>query len=427
MQLTKGKFCYFSVCLLTMYFCTKMLWDKYSFDLTEYLSFLLILIGLSFFIKKIERDLLPSVLVFLAFSIYILMNGLILTDITHLIRGVYEYIFYGLIFFSLLGYFFYLSEQQINKVMLGLGYVGIVLAVLTFIEFIRGKAFLEGTGTYAYGTIISGNFVFRAKVFTRSYLSHGMIMAILAIDALYLKKITGKAIWNVTFVMCMTAILCTSSRGPLMAGGIGSLLFAINMKDLKKINFKVFIKIVLIVVLLIAVSYLILFSDVTVGNETIMYFLTRIRKAFDWSHDAGNVGRLQRWSKYFNYYLSHNIFMGCGVSNTGSSGVTTIMGTTESGVLKRIIELGIVGTVLYYGWLGKTISVSLKKYPVEKENLVLLRKLAFAEVLSILVDDCILQVTEEIMITFYLYFFVALLYFTHYLLKQDNLERVQSG
>lgn len=428
-MLSKKKISYYMLLILMIYFCTKMLWDSITNDFTEYFSLLLIMSGFLMSILRIRKKSIGLLCIFLVFSMYIIFNALFLTDITHLKRGIYEYIFYVSIYFATIGFLKNISLKQLTKIFEILCYVSLFLSILTLIEYIRGVAFISTDGEIAYGTFISGyGYTFRCKVFTRSYLSHGMVMGILSLINLYMYRINKGKRWLIFYILCIIAVLLTSSRGPLVATSIATAYFMIDLEKLKRCKKSTLINSLLIGMGGLSFIYMLFGNDITFENNTIMYFVSRIRNIFNWSGDAGNLGRMHRWETYWNYFKSHNMLFGSGVSVTGTSGCTTLnMGTTESGILKRLVELGIVGTGLYYIFVSIAMYTPIKRLKsVKNEKITSLKKLSIAVLLSVLIDDCILQITEEIMVSFYFWVFLAILYYTTFyyisLIKKESIN-----
>lgn len=402
---------------MVSYFVTKMLWDKITFDLSEYISFLVILYGAFLYFKKIYKKDLKYLALYLIFSIYILLNGFAITDFSHMLRGIYEYIFYGLIFFSFIPIHKKVSSESYDRVFAIVGYLGVLLATLTAFEFFRGIPLLPsgelGTNITGYG------FVFRATLFARSYLSHGLVMGVISIIELHNYFTKRKKKWIVFYFLCAGSILFTSSRGPLVATFSGSVIYLLNYRKSIRLTKKVFLASAFLIILLVVFGYVILLTDFTPTNPTLSYFLTRIRNIFNWSGDGGNVGRIIRWTNYWNHFCSNNILLGSGVATAGSSRMTNIMGSAESGILKRLVELGIIGFSLYYYYVIDILVSCIKRQKINHNNSKRLNRLCLSIIACILVDDITLQITEEIMISFLFWLFMSLLYVNSFYREND--------
>lgn len=151
----------------------------------------------------------------------------------------------------------------------------------------------------------------------------------------------------------------------------------------------------LLVIVVCTIAFLLL-SDIQTGNSSIDYFLYRIRQIINWTGDAGNVGRLQIWNEAFNHFKISPVF-GIGPSKTGSWGVESI-GVTESGVLKHLCELGIIGFCLYYSIF---FSIFYRGYKLYKKALSRnkLKIICFFGVITmVFINNITLQSTEEIMV-----------------------------
>ena len=404
------KFYYSIILLLMIYFLTKVFWDHITFDVTNYLSFIFIILGVILWSSRINVSSSKIFILFALFSLYIIFNGLLLTDNIRLVRGLYEYVYYALIFFAMVGYMRRVTKDDMHKVFKVLAILGVVLAVLTAVEYVREATIID-IGRFS-GSYLSGRgIVFRPRVFSRSFLSHGVVMAILGFANLYMYRHEKKKKWLVFYGICVIAVLLTLSRGPLAAMGIATVIYLMDIKKLKTIKkSKIFISAALFTIGVI-LFYIVFLSNFTPANPQISMLLTRVRDTFDWTGDAGNVGRLRIWTFYWDHFINHNIWIGSGTSITGSSGVNLMM-VTESGILKRLVELGVIGSALNYGLIILIIKYSLKKRKechgdAITENMF---KLSIAIISLILINDITLQSTEEIMVSFNLWFFLALLF-----------------
>ena len=295
-----------------------------------------------------------------------------------------------------------MENYSLNKICKTISAIGCTVAILSWFEFLPRSYFIAPLKQTISYQSYSG---FRACVFSRSYLSHGIILGFFSIVCLYLYFIDSKNIYLIECVFCYLSILTTSSRGPLVACGIGLLIMYLMEAFIsKRRSYKRYVAMFFLLFLGLFLL-LIMLSDFTTSNDNINYFLYRVRSILNWNGDAGNVGRIRLWNKSINLWYN-NKFFGIGASKTGSWGSASI-GVTESGVLKRLCELGIIGFCLYYYLAFTPIKKMFKYYRCL--NIIDKRKIVFyiAVLVSILIDDITLQVTEEIMISFLLGFSMA--------------------
>ena len=293
--------------------------------------------------------------------------------------------------------------------------LGLLTATLSWYEYFTNR-YLIGHALQSYTQDIGGIYGFRTMVFSRSYLPHGMLLGFFSIIYFYLylkkKKITSL----LGCIYCYITILTTSSRGPLAANGIALFLMFIlysyyNQKSLKKILSYIAVAIGVLG------AYIILTSNISSDNEMINYFLTRIRSIIDWHHEGANVTRTIIWSKSIENYFKKAPIFGIGASKTGSWSYPNLsepysLGVTESGMLKKLCELGIVGVTLYYGFIISIVIKGIKSFKrIPYKNKVEL--ICYLGLLTaVLINDITLQTTEEIMVSFQMWAALAGIYIT---------------
>ena len=182
----------------------------------------------------------------------------------------------------------------------------------------------------------------------------------------------------------------------------GMRLMLIGNRDLRKYTS------ILIIMVLICFLYFVLTSSFKTGNATIDYFLTRTRATLNWTNDAGNIGRINRWNWAISLYQQKK-FTGIGPAKTGSWGEAS-MGVTESGILKRLCELGIIGCGMHYILVLSIVIGGIKVF-LKKGTDIIHKKyelmLFFGILCSILINDITLQSTEETSISFLMWFILG--------------------
>lgn len=374
---------------MCIYITSKMLWDRipYIFEI----SFWLIVLWNAFVylhdsIKKNKTIIAIASLT----AIYIVADAVIFDSTQQLIRSIYEYIVYMLIFF----YFVRLKNRiHLTHCLRVLSNWGALLALLTWIEYIRKQYIL--TDLSAYGEILYvGNNGFRATVFTRSFLSHGVVLGVFSIISLYLwYQLKGRS-YLFKGIFCYAAILATGSRGPLVSFFCAIVfLYYIEVFKIKKSRNKK-TKFILTFFFAIGVLLFILTLNVNPADSSIAYFIYRIQNIFNWTGDAGNSGRILIWNNAINEWFMKSPILGIGPSKTGSWGDGSL-GVTESGLLKRLCELGIVGFILFYG----LIAYILKNATSVKNKSEMVFWIAIF--IGIFVNDITVQSTEEIMVAYW--------------------------
>ncbi len=387
-----------SVCInllvswLFIYFTGKLLFDTvpyifelFSIGLFAWCAFLLVY-------SRTAADLhtVTLFITFLVFSGYVLLNGILQDDFSQLARAIYEYIFYILIFFAML---WLLPQANLKKCLKIFAFWGLLIACLSWVEFF--------TKTLLIADPVENYLEFRAIVFSRSFLTHGAVLGFFSLACMDICYRERKPLWFVAGLFCYISILTTASRGPFVACGIGLILqFMLNAYISRRHSWKRFAASMLFLFAIIAVCVL-MFGTFLTGNELIDNALLRIRSIFNWTGEAGNAGRLLLWENALNWWRSSPL-IGIGPSQTGSWGDGSI-GVTESGVLKRLAELGVVGFVIFYFFIVCILIRAIRTYKRQDDSGKRHMTLWFSLATAVLINDCILQVTEEIVISFFLY------------------------
>ena len=408
------------VFITVIYYTSKLLWDSlipYAFTL----GFFGISMLLAFFYIYLYRISISEVLIFLfffVFAFYVICNGFYQDQLSQFYRAIYEYIIYAFPFFLVL---FCLPFTNIYRLSERIVKWGVFIGILSWVEYFS-KSYISHVPKSGNGILYGGNHAFRAVVFSRSELAHGMILGFFAVIAfsLFLRKQSLKRLMCTFFLFA--SILTTSSRGPLVSAAGAIVIMYILYVALIENNPQKKIMATLILLIVMILGIFILLSDFQTGNETINYFLLRLRNIINWNSDAGNVGRLSRWNWALSLFRRNPIF-GIGPSKTGSWGAGS-MGVTESGVLKRLCELGIVGFVLHYMFIFITIIMSLRKvaYLDNGHNVSMIMFLGLLSL--VLINDCILQSTEEPAVCFIMWFALAGMIYLHDL---DGLKSFDYG
>ena len=375
---------------LFVYFSSKLLWDTvpFIFELATLAVFAFCAISLVHSKPAVNLHRINLFITFLIFSFYVIANGILKDTFPQFARSLYEYIFYILILFAMM---WLLPRADIQKCVKVYALFGLLIAVLSWWEFL--------TKSYLIADAVENYAGFRAMVFTRSYLSHGMILGLFSLGCMDISYRERKPLWFLAGVFCFISILTTSSRGPLVACGVALVFqFMMNAFISRRHSLKRLITCTILFAGAMAV-FILMFGTFETPNETINNFLRRIRSIFNWTGDAGNVGRLLLWRQAFGWFKT-NIWFGIGPSKTGSWGNGSI-GVTESGVLKRFVELGIIGAVCFYYFIGCILLKGIRAYGKQTDYSKRQLVFWFSLVIAILINDIILQSTEEIMVSFY--------------------------
>ncbi len=393
MKVSRFSYTELLVSWLFVYFSSKLLWDciPFVFELFSLALIALCAVFQLFGKPGMTQHKANLFITFLLFSVYIIANGLFQNNFTQLVRAIYEYIFYVLIFFAMT---WLLPRVDLRKCLKVFAFWGVFVAILSWFEFITQHHLLIDLG-------VDINAGFRSAVFSRSYLNHGMFLGFFALTCLDICYAEKKPLWLIPGAFCFVSILTTGSRGPLVACGIAlGVQFMLYAYNSCRHSYKRFAACSLLCIAFLAVL-VVMFGTFETSSETINNFLRRVRSILDWSGDPGNIGRLHLWRNALDLFKS-NIWFGIGPSKTGAWNDASIV-VTESGVLKRLCELGLIGFILHYYFVAciliKGVRTYRKQDPATKHPMTFW----FSLVIAILINDCTLQATEEIMISFYMW------------------------
>lgn len=376
---------------------SKILWDQIPVIFEGFFFLFILWQTLKFFcgtpgIPRGDR----SVWLFMLFGIYIVINALFQDTMKELTRAVYEYIFY---IFPMYTFIQYRSRIDILKCLKVTSIIGLIIIVLSWYEYITRHYLIKDLS--GGGTILHvGSYGFRAAVFTRSYISHGMILGVFCLIGFYLWIETKQKKWLLNSIFAYISIITTGSRGPLVSFSAALVffyyieVFCISRKRNKKNRF-------ILAALILSILVIGIFSiPVTSANSFITYSIYRVQSIFDWVGDAGNVGRLGKWSDAINDWFLKSPIWGIGPSKTGSWSRDTL-GVTESGVLRRLCEFGIAGFTIFYSFILEIVKNSVRSIEhltsSQKTEMVLWISIFIA----IFINDITVQTTEEIMVSFW--------------------------
>ena len=149
------------------------------------------------------------------------------------------------------------------------------------------------------------------------------------------------------------------------------------------------------------------FFDVKTGIDGIDTIIKRFGNTFN-SKESGNTARIMIWTYYLNEFIV-SPYIGRGIAITSNlvtnnlshfNGLFTIA-VAESGLLTRLVETGLIGTVLYYVFIIKCAKNSFKRKVYANNRLLNLNNILVIGVLIIFfLEDIILQISTDIFANF---------------------------
>lgn len=399
------------LCFLIFYMLNKNLWDAVlGFILNPLyygVLFLTALLGLFNILKKKNpiRKYLPALIIY---AIVILLNGINMHSTEHLTVGLKNYLLYILPIFS----FYYCFSGVRTKHDLFKSYYlwGFITSLLAIFEYLTSGSILGGENRiYIY---YDGSSSYRSGVFVGSPMVLCVMLGaalIIAIDYYYFRK---KNRFIVGACIILMGMFATGSRAPLLSSILGIVIACFALFRYGGVSRKIFIALTSVSVLIVLFAIiLIMFPNFSTGIVEIDTIISRFSSIFNFSTEWGNVERLVRWKYYVNVFFSKPIF-GIGLAKTSPEvlsnvNVTAHGLTTESGLLARLVETGLTGTVPYYIFCFGMINCSRKALDNQfmRKNGYYYIFIAF--IALYLIEDLVLQISLEIFTTFVFWLFIA--------------------
>ncbi|MCR3757946.1 O-antigen ligase family protein [Clostridium felsineum] len=437
----KIKKCYLLIFFL--YFALLQLWNNIlgrDYNKIQYgiISIYLLVIVVYFFrgiLMKIKYNymLYILILIIISYYIFIIVNAIEFGNFARMSVGINQYIIYSVSFFiPVFVLYKECNTKYIEKILIVFLIINFITSVLAFYEYSTGKYIINSNQDIGQ-IYIAGVNVIRAKVFNGSYLSLGGFIGQLSIFNLYFlfncryeKKI--KFIFIISLLVNIFGIIATNSRGPFVATGVAIIVFfamyyiyIIGKKQTKyKKIFFCFLIVAVFIICVMALNFILEYSG-TINNPILNYLLYRVKSIFDWNSDGSNVLRKYYWMSFIDVF-KRNFLYGIGVSSTGSLVDTVSIGPTESGVLKRFVELGVFGALIFYLFIFivfLSVFKCLKRIRNDSEKKIIIITL-FSAVFCIFINDITYQIFENCQVMFFNWFIYGMLVVS--LFKKEKLE-----
>lgn len=389
------------------YLCTFYLFDVMVGRIFKYIFFACLIYGIIgyFFRKLISKSLKYNTVFILGVAVFLVFvfQCFNVKESEQMMRGFYQYPFYLLIICSTS----YMSRNvNIDNMIKLLTRYGVVLSVCALYEQISHH-YIVGVGIngYFYKAILvdeNTSSSIRAAVFSGSPLVFGMLMAILTVISFYC-LLQKKCVLNFIVMLAnFFGLVLSYSRAPLVFTVISmafmylyydnELLFRLKKSRVTKILFYFFLALLLL-----------LLSSLFIPK--VAFLFQRVMTIFNWDSNDANVTRFVIWQNVLKMIFDGNTFW-IGEGPGYASGAIGF--ATESGVLKRLLELGVFSFFLYYFFLYRCVKKGTEISRKRNNKYVILSR---SVILCILLEDIILQITESVSIAFFLYFFISLLYY----------------
>lgn len=395
--------------LMVLYILDKNLFDFLSFGTTKLLYYAVVaFFGLFGIIKGIQTKKYRKITIwFLIYCLFVLFNGFLTFDSERFSFGLIEYLTYPLVFFSFLFLFKGFREPVHYKKLVNLLFVwSSITSVLALFEYIAKRPIILSDNITIYD-FLDGSSAYRAGVFIGSPMILAIVLGMITLIMLYVYKVNKEKRLMKYIILNFLGILATCSRGPLLFTIMAIMAMYLCFFKKKIIGKKTFGKVFLLGTLLLIFIVVFVFFDVKTGIDGIDTIIKRFGNTFN-SKESGNTARIMIWTYYLNEFIV-SPYIGRGIAITSNlvtnnlshfNGLFTIA-VAESGLLTRLVETGLIGTVLYYVFIIKCAKNSFKRKVYANNRLLNLNNILVIGVLIIFfLEDIILQISTDIFANF---------------------------
>lgn len=299
-----------------------------------------------------------------------------------------------------------------DNILIFLSYFGCVDSCVSFIEFTTNKVMFPIGNEKQM--VMQYNGTIRTYGLNGSYFVLAEILCLCGLAALCLIKFKKKKIYLINFVIITMGVLSTGTRGYYVAYAVG--VCFIMLSDIsKRISINRIIVIVGLILFVLLGLYIVIFTDIiNFKDNSLNLIIERIRNIFNWTGESANVVRVGIWKKSLELWKTKPLF-GYGAGST-SLQYSKTLGVTESGFLKRLVEFGLVGTILQYATFFYPIFKNIGKIKKCNDPIIIFW---CAFIISSIIEDSILQMFGGIEYT--LLIWIALGYILSYVFYNRKL------
>lgn len=333
-------------------------------------------------------------------------------SISSLSHGGFELLTYSLeryMFYTTAFFVFPVATTKINwKFLMNFMILyGVVDAFFSITEFITHKQILAIGGVTHNVVQLYGDNSIRTFGLNGDYFLLAELLSVCAFCSFYMYKETVKKSYLIAFLIVAVGIFSTGSRGYYVAFSLGMLAFLYCDMKKRGVNKYFIIRTFALAFLALSMVIFIFFTNISIGIGAVDTVLNRFRSITDFSDNAANVTRYKIWIESLNEWKNH-LWFGNGASSTDMR-YSLFKGVTESGVLKRLVELGLIGTLLQYLTMFYPLLHGIKEYTASRPGHTI-NILFISIIVMLMTEDCILQRYGEIEHTVILWFAISALY-----------------
>lgn len=420
MKVSASKLRRLALYYMLIYILNKALFDFLIPQIAGYVYYLIVFIGFVLCLVKnvSKKEFRGIVLCYAIYSLYIVFNGLYLSNTDQQGVGFIKYITYPMVFFAT--YYCMKSMKNTSDIIKFIQYWGIISSVLALYEYVFATAILPNSTAIIY-RYYDGSSAFRARVFCGSPMGFAVLLSTVFVMFLSEYNMTHKARYLVEALIVLVGVFATGSRAPLLSAMIGVAVMYLYMYRNGKVPKKTFSTILVFIIGFFV--FLIAMIIIGPGNGFIGRIYSRFSSVLD-LNEWGNNERLVRWAYYLGQFWNNSI-MGIGIAKTNaevaSNSLQVISNgiTTESGVLAHLVETGIVGTYLYYLFVYKVLKNKLRREVIKRHVFLVAFFVLF------FVEDFVLQISMDIFDTFLFWLLAAYAYKLYDNYKTNELNGVK--
>lgn len=361
------------------------------------------------FNRKKTKDYFAVIVSVLLFDLYAVFSAIRADATELLILTLVRYILYSCPIF-----FFPYVYKRINweNVLKFISLFGIIDTGISVYEYITHTVVFNITGRLQ---VVQLNGAIRTFGLNGNYFILAEILSLCGLVSLYLFFNSKEKKYFCSFIWITIGVFTTGTRGYYVSYLIG--IFVLIMLGQKEKKTKRILKICVLFITVVILTFIIFGTNLNTGLEQIDIVLDRFRTIVDWSNEQANSMRMLAWRNSVKIWKDH-LFFGNGACATEFDYSKRLI-VTESGFLKRLVELGLVGTVLQYISLFVPMVYGAKKYfTASSKNRGW--SLAFAVIACSMAEDMILQMYTGIEFTIVLWFCVAYIYYQPIIKVSEN-------
>ena len=356
--------------------------------------------------KRTLTSLNRTIVIFLLLNwVYIIVNGLLFFKKETFIKGITQYILFLLIIFiSCNG----LQITIIKRLLKYLVFINIPNALGSIFETIT-KRYILPNSHYQF----NDDGMIRTAAFNGDMIALPIILGICVMICIYYFSRNKKLLYLSLSFLFFIAAVASQSRGPLVAIMVSLVITFImynNSKNKGSLSPTVIGRI-LSICLLFLLFYILVVETNIFSNTPLAHFAQRIRTIFVWDNSNGdhsNASRILIWGFWIKQFTLHPL-LGQGIGVTGSD-LDVTKGATESAVLKRLVELGAIGTVINITMLVLIIVHSINTIKRADEKNKMLYCTIFSFLIMMCIEGLVLQIDEYYTATTVVWLFTPILF-----------------